>query len=128
MWKQLYGESGRKDGKGIYPASVNFTTDLHSMGQYIQDGRRDIFETTINILKLKDIILKRQRIFRRTQFFRRKNFRFSKQKAFEGTLKAHVKGNVPNIVIDIPELNEFYFGKLIYFFEKACAISGYLLE
>ena len=128
-WKQLYGESEGKDGKGIYPASVNFTTDLHSMGQYIQDGRRDIFETTINILKpKKDIILKKaEDNLDGLNFLEGKTLDLVNKKAFEGTLKAHVKGNVPNIVIDIPELNEFYFGKLIYFFEKACAISGYLL-
>ncbi len=128
-WKQLYGESEGKDGKGIYPASVNFTTDLHSMGQYIQDGRRDIFETTINILKpKKDIILKKaEDNLDGLNYLEGKTLDLVNKKAFEGTLKAHVKGNVPNIVIDIPELNEFYFGKLIYFFEKACAISGYLL-
>ncbi len=128
-WKQLFGESEGKDGKGIYPASVNFTTDLHSMGQYIQDGRRNIFETTINILKpKKDIVLKKtEDNLDGLNFLEGKTLDLVNKKAFEGTLKAHVKGNVPNIVIDLPELNEFYFGKLIYFFEKACAISGYLL-
>lgn len=128
-WKQLYGESEGKDGKGIFPASVNFTTDLHSMGQYIQDGRRNLFETTINIEKSeKDIILKSSEDnLDGLNFLAGKSLDLVNKKAFEGTLKAHISGNVPNLIIDIPVLNEYYFGKLIYFFEKACAISGYIL-
>ncbi len=128
-WKQLYGESEGKDGKGIFPASVNFTTDLHSMGQYIQDGKRNLFETTINIKKPeKDIILKSSDDnLDGLNFLAGKSLDLVNKKAFEGTLKAHISGNVPNLIIDLPELNEYYFGKLIYFFEKACAISGYLL-
>lgn len=128
-WKQLYGESEGKDGKGIFPASVNFTTDLHSMGQYIQDGKRNLFETTINVGKpQKDIILKSSEDnLDGLNFLAGKGLDLVNKKAFEGTLKAHLSGNVPNLIIDIPELNEYYFGKLIYFFEKACAISGYLL-
>ncbi|HLR34127.1 MAG TPA: glucose-6-phosphate isomerase, partial [Tissierellales bacterium] len=128
-WKQLFGESEGKDKKGIYPASVNFTTDLHSMGQFIQDGKRNIFETTINVEKVeKNIVLKESEDdLDRLNFLSGKTMDLVNKKAFEGTLKAHVKGNVPNIIINIPELNEFYFGKLIYFFEKACAMSGYLL-
>lgn len=128
-WKQLYGESEGKDGKGIFPASVNFTTDLHSMGQFIQDGNRNLFETTINIEKSeKDIILKSSEDnLDGLNFLAGKNLDLVNKKAFEGTLKAHVSGNVPNVIINVPELNEYYFGKLIYFFEKACAISGYLL-
>lgn len=128
-WKQLYGESEGKDGKGIFPASVNFTTDLHSMGQFIQDGKRNLFETTINIEKTqKEILLKASDDnLDGLNFLAGKNLDLVNKKAFEGTLKAHVSGKVPNIIINLPELNEFYFGKLIYFFEKACAISGYLL-
>jgi glucose-6-phosphate isomerase len=128
-WKQLYGESEGKDGKGIYPGSANFTTDLHSLGQLIQDGKRNIFETTINIehprreinLKANDDNLDG------LNYLAGKSLDFINKKAFEGTLMAHVKGNVPNLVINIPKLDEYYFGKLIYFFEKACAISGYIL-
>lgn len=128
-WKQLYGESEGKDGKGIFPASVNFTTDLHSMGQYIQDGKRNLFETTINIEKSRrDIVVKaNEDNLDGLNFLAGKSLDFINKKAFEGTLMAHISGNVPNLIIDLPELNEYYFGKLIYFFEKACAISGYLL-
>lgn len=128
-WKQLYGESEGKDGKGIYPGSANFTTDLHSLGQLIQDGRRNIFETSIIIDKPNvDIMLKKnQDNLDGLNYLDGKTIDFVNKKAFEGTLMAHVNGNVPNLVIKVPELNEFYFGKLIYFFEKACAMSGYLL-
>lgn len=128
-WKQLYGESEGKDGKGIYPGSANFTTDLHSIGQIIQDGRRNLFETTINIGKPKhEIVMKsNEEDLDGLNFLEGKTLDYINKKAFEGTLLAHVNGNVPNIVVNIPELNEFYLGKLIYFFEKACAISGYLL-
>lgn len=128
-WKQLYGESEGKDGKGIYPASVNFTTDLHSMGQYIQDGRRNLFETTINIGRSHgEIIIKESEDdLDGLNYLAGKSLDEVNKKAFEGTLKAHVSGNVPNIIIEVPELNEYYLGKLFYFFEKACAISGYLL-
>lgn len=128
-WKQLYGESEGKDGKGIYPGSANFTTDLHSIGQIIQDGRRNLFETTINIGKPEhEITMKsNEEDLDGLNFLEGKTLDYINKKAFEGTLLAHVKGNVPNIVINVPELNEFYLGKLIYFFEKACAISGYLL-
>jgi len=128
-WKQLFGESEGKDGKGIFPASVHFSTDLHSMGQYIQDGRRDIFETIINIESFKDDIEIPyvEENLDGLNYIAGKSFNFANEKAFEGTRMAHVDGNVPNLVINVPELNEFYFGKLIYFFEKACGISGYLL-
>lgn len=128
-WKQLFGESEGKDGKGIYPASVSFTTDLHSMGQYIQEGKRNLFETTINIKKPKrNIALKSTKDnLDGLNFLEGKTLDLVNKKAFEGTLKAHVEGNVPNIIINLPELNEYYFGMLIYFFQKACAISGYLL-
>lgn len=128
-WKQLFGESEGKDGKGIYPGSANFTTDLHSIGQLIQDGKRNLFETTINVVKAKrDITLKKnQDDLDGLNFLDGKTLDLVNKKAFEGTLMAHINGNVPNLIISMPELNEFYFGKLIYFFEKACAISGYLL-
>lgn len=128
-WKQLYGESEGKDGKGIYPSSANFTTDLHSLGQLIQDGRRNIFETTIHVEDPgRDIEIKKEKDnLDGLNFLSGKSIDFVNKKAFEGTLMAHTKGGVPNLVISLPEMNEYYFGKLIYFFEKSCAISGYIL-
>jgi len=128
-WKQLFGESEGKDGKGIFPASVHFSTDLHSMGQYIQDGRRNIFETIINIESFEEDIEIPfvEANLDGLNYISGKTFNFANKKAFEGTKMAHIDGNVPNLVVNVPELNEFYFGKLIYFFEKACGISGYLL-
>lgn len=128
-WKQLYGESEGKDGKGIFPASVHFSTDLHSMGQYIQDGRRDIFETIINIESLEEDIEIPfvEENLDGLNYLAGKTFNYVNQKAFEGTRMAHVDGNVPNLIINIPTLDEYYFGKLLYFFEKACGLSGYLL-
>ncbi|KRQ87948.1 Glucose-6-phosphate isomerase [Caloramator mitchellensis] len=128
-WKQLYGESEGKDGKGIYPASVDFTTDLHSMGQYIQDGMRHIFETVLNVEKPKyDIEIKEDKDnIDGLNFLAGKTMDFVNKKAFEGTVLAHTDGNVPNIIINVPELTPFYFGKIVYMFEKACGISGYLL-
>ena len=128
-WKQLFGESEGKDGKGIYPASVDLTTDLHSMGQYIQDGKRNLFETTINIENPKrEIIMKKDTDnLDGLNFLEGKSLDFVNKKAFEGTVKAHVNGDVPNLIINLPELNDYYFGMLIYFFKKSCAISGYLL-
>lgn len=128
-WKQLYGESEGKDGKGIYPGSANFTTDLHSLGQLIQDGKRNIFETTIYIDKVdNEVVLKgNEDNLDGLNFLEGKTLDFVNKKAFEGTMMAHVNGNVPNLVISLDELNAFNFGKLIYFFEKGCAISGYVL-
>lgn len=128
-WKQLFGESEGKDGKGIYPGSANFTTDLHSIGQIIQDGKRNLFETTINVGRPRSQIEVKanDEDLDGLNFLEGMTLDYINKKAFEGTMQAHVNGNVPNIVINIPELNEFYLGKLIYFFEKACAISGYLL-
>ncbi|WP_069650658.1 glucose-6-phosphate isomerase [Caloranaerobacter ferrireducens] len=128
-WKQLYGESEGKDGKGIFPASVEFSTDLHSLGQYIQDGRRDLFETVINIINPKEDIEipKNEKNLDGLNYLKGKTMDFVNKRAFEGTLLAHTDGNVPNIVINVSEMNEYYFGKLIYFFEKACGISGYIL-
>ena len=128
-WKQLYGESEGKDKKGIFPASVNFTTDLHSLGQYIQDGRRDLFETVLNIEKTKyDITIKPDEDnLDGLNYLAGKTLDFVNKKAMEGTVKAHVKGGVPNILINIESLDEEAIGHLIYFFELACAISGNLL-
>ncbi|MGO3167607.1 glucose-6-phosphate isomerase [Senegalia sp. (in: firmicutes)] len=128
-WKQLYGESEGKDCKGIFPASVDFSTDLHSMGQFIQEGRRNIFETVFNIENPEiDIEIKEDdKNLDGLNYLAGKTMNFVNKKAFEGTLIAHVDGGVPNIIINIPKTDEYYIGKLIYFFEKACAISGYLL-
>lgn len=128
-WKQLFGESEGKDGKGIFPAAVDFSTDLHSMGQYIQDGRRVLFETVLNVEKLEDDITieKTQDNIDGLNFLAGKTMSFVNNKAFLGTLIAHNDGGVPNIIVNIPEINEYYFGQLIYFFEKACGISGYIL-
>lgn len=128
-WKQLFGESEGKDNKGIYPSSANFTTDLHSLGQLIQDGRRNLFETTINVVKpRRDMIIKEDKDnLDGLNYLSGKTLDYVNKKAFEGTLIAHTNGGVPNLVINMPQMNEYYFGKLIYFFEKACAISGYIL-
>ena len=128
-WKQLFGESEGKDGKGIYPSSANFTTDLHSLGQLIQDGKRNIFETTISIENpKKDMEIKGDKDnLDGLNFLGGKTIDFVNKKAFEGTLMAHTNGGVPNLVINVPKMDEYYFGNLVYFFEKACAISGYLL-
>ncbi|MTI81835.1 MAG: glucose-6-phosphate isomerase [Firmicutes bacterium] len=128
-WKQLFGESEGKDNKGIFPASVNFTTDLHSIGQYIQDGRRNIFETIIHVEKPReDITIKEEKEnLDGLNFLAGKTIDFVNKKAFEGTLLAHNDGGVPNLIVRTPEINEFHYGHLVYFFEKACGISGYLL-
>ena len=128
-WKQLYGESEGKDGKGIFPASVIFSTDLHSLGQYIQDGRRTMFETVVLFDKCKkEVTLGTEPTnVDGLNFLSGKTMGFVNQKAFEGTVLAHNDGGVPNIVLNVPEMNETELGYLIYFFEKACAISGYML-
>ncbi len=128
-WKQLFGESEGKDQKGIFPAGVDFSTDLHSMGQYIQDGLRNIFETVLSVEKpKKSITVKEDRDnVDGLNFLAGKEMDFVNKKAFEGTLLAHTDGGVPNLILNIPQLNDYYFGQLVYFFEKACGISGYLL-
>ncbi|NGQ96645.1 glucose-6-phosphate isomerase [Brevibacillus sp. SYP-B805] len=128
-WKQLYGESEGKDGKGIFPASVDFTADLHSMGQYIQDGVRNLFETVLHVVKpAVDVTIHEDPDnLDGLNFLAGKGMDFVNKKAFEGTLLAHVDGGVPNLVVEIPEANAYHLGGLIYFFEKACGISGYLL-
>ncbi|SEP96652.1 glucose-6-phosphate isomerase [Virgibacillus subterraneus] len=128
-WKQLFGESEGKDQKGIFPASANFTTDLHSMGQYIQDGRRDLFETVLHVNKSKqEITLESDEANSDgLNYLAGNTIHDINEKAFQGTLLAHTDGNVPNLIIELPELDAYTFGYIVYFFEKACAISGYLL-
>ena len=127
-FKQLFGESEGKDGKGIFPAAVSFTTDLHSMGQYIQEGRRHVFETVLQVSACREeILLKSSETDMGFNYLADKPLSFVNQKAMEGTITAHVNGGVPNLVINIPELSPYYYGYLTYFFQKACAISGYLL-
>ena len=128
-WKQLYGESEGKDNKGLFPAAVDFTTDLHSMGQYIQEGRRTLFETVINVEKAKyEINIEAaENDMDGLNFLAGKTMDFVNKKAFEGTILAHNDGGVPNMVLNVPELSPYYFGYMVYFFEKACGISGYLL-
>ncbi len=128
-WKQLFGESEGKNNRGIFPASAVFSTDLHSMGQYIQQGRRSLFETVVLIDKAqKEIyITEEPENVDGLNFLKDRPMSYINQKAFEGTVLAHTDGGVPNIVLHVPEANEFELGYLIYFFEKACAISGYLL-
>jgi glucose-6-phosphate isomerase len=128
-FKQLFGESEGKDGKGIFPASLNFTTDLHSMGQYMQDGKRNIFETILNIEKPKEEILisRDEDDLDGLNYISGKTLDFVNKSAMKGTIAAHIDGGVPNLVINIPEISPYYFGYLVYFFEKACGMSGYLL-
>jgi len=128
-WKQLYGESEGKDGKGIFPAAVDFSTDLHSMGQYIQDGQRILFETVLNIEKpVEEMIIKEDRDnLDGLNYLAGKTIDFVNKKAYQGTMLAHTDGQVPNLIINIPEVSEYNLGYLFYFFEKACAISGYIL-
>ncbi len=128
-WKQLYGESEGKDLKGIFPAGVDLTTDLHSMGQYIQDGRRDLFETVLKINENSSEITIQpdDQNLDGLNYLAGKTLGYVNNKAMEGTVLAHVTGNVPNIMIEIDKLDEENLGHLIYFFEKACAISGSIL-
>ncbi len=128
-WKQLYGESEGKEQKGIFPAGVDFTTDLHSMGQYIQQGQRNIFETVITIQEPNsDITIKLDEDnLDGMNFVAGKNLSYVNKKAMEGTVEAHVAGGVPNIIISMEKLDEQTIGHLIYFFELACAVSGNIL-
>ena len=129
-WKQLYGESEGKEKKGIFPASVNFTADLHSMGQYIQEGQRNLFETVISILNPSREVFIPEEIDDADglNFLAGKRIEDVNKMAELGTMLAHVDGGVPNILIRLPGLNEYYLGQLMYFFQKACAISGYLMN
>lgn len=128
-WKQLYGESEGKDQKGIFPASVDLTTDLHSMGQFIQDGSRIMYETVMELEKPSlDITVKEaENDLDGLNYLSGKTLDFVNKSAMKGTQLAHTDGNVPNLMIRVPEQNEFYLGELFYFFEYACGISGYLL-
>ena len=128
-WKQLFGESEGKDNKGLFPASVDLTTDLHSMGQFIQDGSRIMFETVINIEQSKEeIIIGEEPVdLDGLNYLAGKSVDFVNKSAMNGTILAHSDGQVPNFIINVPEVNEFYLGELFYFFEFACGVSGYLL-
>lgn len=128
-WKQLYGESEGKDNKGIFPAAADFSTDLHSMGQYIQQGLRNIFETFINVENpRKNIVIEKEKDnLDGLNFLASKTMDFVNKQAFRGTVLAHNDGGVPGIIVNVPELTAFYFGYLAYFFEMACGLSGYLL-
>lgn len=127
-WKQLYAESEGKDQKGIYPASVDLTTDLHSLGQFIQDGSRIMFETVLEIEEAKeDVIIKEaESDLDGLNYLAGKGMDFVNKSAMNGTILAHTDGNTPNLMVEIPQQNEFYLGQLFYFFEFACGISGYL--
>ena len=128
-WKQLYGESEGKDQKGIFPAAVNFSTDLHSMGQFIQEGNRNLFETILHVNEVPAHITLSSMFNNEDglNFLHGKTMEFVNKKAYEGTLLAHTDGNVPNLIINIPEISPYAFGYLVYFFQKSCAMSGHLL-
>lgn len=128
-WKQLYGESEGKDQKGIFPAAVDLTTDLHSMGQFIQDGSRIMFETVLNVEKVRgEITMKEEKVdLDGLNYLAGETVDFINKSAMNGTILAHTDGEVPNLMVNIPQQNEFYLGELFYFFEFACGVSGYLL-
>lgn len=127
-WKQLFGESEGKDKKGIYPSSASFSTDLHSLGQYIQDGRRNLFETVVKVKNPRhDLTINKEEVdLDGLNYLAGETVDFVNTKAFEGTLLAHTDGEVPNFVVEVPSLDPYTFGYLVYFFEKAVGISGYL--
>lgn len=128
-WKQLFGESEGKDQKGIFPSSANFSTDLHSLGQYVQEGRRDLFETIIKVETPRHELTIEEEAsdLDGLNYLAGQTVDFVNTKAFEGTMLAHTDGGVPNLVVNIPSMDAYTFGYLVYFFEKACAMSGYLL-
>ena len=128
-WKQLFGESEGKDNKGLFPASVDLTTDLHSMGQFIQDGSRVMFETVINIdTPREELTIGEEPVdLDGLNYLAGKTVDFVNKSAMNGTILAHTDGNVPNLMVKVPEQNEFYLGELFYFFEFACGVSGYIL-
>lgn len=127
-WKQLFGESEGKDQKGIYPSSANFSTDLHSLGQYIQEGRRNIFETVVKVSKARHEITinKEDNDLDGLNYLAGETVDYVNDKAFQGTLLAHTDGDVPNFVVEVPTLDAYSFGYLVYFFEIAVGVSGYL--
>ena len=127
-WKQLYGESEGKDQKGIFPAAVDLTTDLHSMGQFIQDGSRIMFETVVNVEKSQEelYIQEEKEDLDGLNYLAGKSIDFVNKSAMNGTILAHTDGSVPNLMVNVPEQNEFYLGQLFYFFEFACGVSGYI--
>lgn len=129
-WKQLFGESEGKENKGLFVASAAFSTDLHSLGQYIQEGERDLFETVIKVKETKeDLLIESEAVdLDGLNYLTGKSMQFVNEKAFLGTLLAHVDGGVPNIVLEIDTINAETFGYMVYFFEKACAMSAYLLD
>ncbi|MCZ8523136.1 MULTISPECIES: glucose-6-phosphate isomerase [Paenibacillus] len=128
-WKQLFGESEGKDNKGIYPSSVDFSTDLHSMGQFIQEGSRNLFETVIQVEQVNEQITigTDSQDLDGLNFLSGETMDFVNRKAFEGTMLAHTDGGVPNLIVTLPDMTPYTFGYMVYFFEKACGISGYLL-
>ena len=128
-WKQLYGESEGKDQKGLFPASVDLTTDLHSMGQFIQDGARNLFETVMCVEDARgSVVIGEEPVdLDGLNYLAGKDMDFVNKNAMNGTILAHTDGNVPNLVVKIPEQNEFYLGELFYFFEFAVGVSGYIL-
>lgn len=128
-WKQLYGESEGKDNKGLFPAACDFTTDLHSMGQYIQEGRRIMFETVIELEKSTcEVMIEEEDVdLDGLNYLAGKSVDFVNKSAMKGVLLAHTDGNVPNLVIKLPEQTEFYLGQLFYFFEFSCGVDGYML-
>ena len=128
-WKQLYGESEGKDNRGLFPASVIFSTDLHSLGQYVQEGRRDIFETVVSVVNPSSefIIPDDPNNIDGLNFLSGKDLNFVNKTAMQGTLFAHIDGGVPNILLEVEDRSEHSLGYMIYFFELACAVSGYLL-
>jgi glucose-6-phosphate isomerase len=128
-WKQLFGESEGKDQKGIFPASANFTTDLHSLGQYVQDGPRHLFETLVQVKEVPHGLLigENPSNLDGLNYLAGQSVDYVNEKAAEGTLQAHLSGGVPNLIIQLPQASAFHLGYLFYFFESACAVSGYLL-
>lgn len=127
-WKQLFGESEGKDGQGIFPASVDFTTDLHSLGQIIQDGKRNIFETFLSFQNIKDdmVVNEDEKNLDNLNYLSGKTLNYINKQALLATVQAHIEGGVPSLIFEVPELNPYYLGKLLYLFEKACAMSAYL--
>jgi glucose-6-phosphate isomerase len=128
-WKQLFGESEGKDQRGLFPASVDFTTDLHSMGQFVQEGSRTLLETVLQVKtpNVQVTVEEDKDNLDGLNFLAGKTLDEINKKAFQGTLLAHVDGGVPNLVVELDKLDEYTFGEMVYFFEKACGISGHLL-